>query len=185
MSRKKKDPLRNLTENEKKYLEKISRSMTEKAILVSRAKSILTVAGGKSYQEAAIISGRKSGRSVSELVSRFNKEGIHALEPAHGGGKQATYKENERKRILEEFKRAPKRKEDGTATWSITTLQSALRKAKDGLPNISRDTIWRVLHESGFSWQKSQSWKDTGKVKRKRKKGIVEVSDPDKEAKKT
>ncbi len=49
---------------------------------------------------------------------------------------------------------------------------------------MSRETLLIVLHEAGWSWQKDRSWCETGKVKRVRKAGIVEVTDPDAEAKK-
>jgi hypothetical protein len=79
----------------------------------------------------------------------------------------------------------PDRERDGTATWSLTTLQRALREAPDGLPQVSTYTILVVLHEAGFSWQASRTWCETGQVKRVRKSGVVTVSDPDAEPKKS
>jgi hypothetical protein len=50
---------------------------------------------------------------------------------------------------------------------------------------VSTYTIWRVLKEAGFEWQRTRSWCETGRAKRKRKSGeVVEVVDPDAEAKK-
>src|SRR5436189_76276 len=69
--------------------------------------------------------------------------------------------------------------QDGTATWSLSLLQKALRQADDGLPKVSTSTIWRTLHEAGLSWQKSRTWCETGVAMRKRKHGVVRVSDPD------
>ena len=87
--------------------------------------------------------------------------------------------------FCKEARRTPDREQDGTATWSLTTLQRALRQAPDGLPQVSTYTILMVLHEAGFTWQASQTWCETGKVKRKRKSGVVEVTDPDAEPKKS
>jgi hypothetical protein len=56
----------------------------------------------------------------------------------------------------------PQREPDGTATWSLSLLQKALRQAPDGLPQVSTFTIWRTLHEAGLSWQKSRTWCETG-----------------------
>ena len=53
-----------------------------------------------------------------------------------------------------------------------------------GLPGISRTTIWCVLREAGLSWQHSRTWCETGTVPRRRKSGVVMVHDPDTEAKK-
>ncbi len=74
---------------------------------------------------------------------------------------------------------------EDTATWSLTTLQRALRQAPDGLPQVSTYAILTVLHEAGFTWQASRTWCETGKVKRKRKAGVVEVTDPNTAPKKS
>ena len=185
MTRRQKDPLRPLTLEERKLLVRISRSHAEPAAHVARAKALLTVAEGKSYTEAAKAAGRRSGDAVSQLVWRFNREGLGALEPGHGGGRRTIYAASERERILAEVGRRPDRQKDGTATWSLSTLQKALRRAPDGLPEVSTYTIWKVLKEAGFEWQRTRSWCETGRVKRKRKSGeVVEVIDPDAEAKK-
>ena len=179
MTRRKKDPLRDLTGEERDVLEQIARARSEPASHVARAKSLLAVADGKTYVEAARLAGRRSGKTVSQLVSRFNQEGLIAIEPRHGGGPQPIYGAVEQERILAEARRTPDREQDGTATWSLITLQHALRQASDGLPQVSTYTIWMTLRQVGWSWQQDRSWCDTGKVKRKRKEGIVEVVDPD------
>jgi transposase len=184
MSRRHVDPLRALTEGERQWLEKISRSHVEPAAHVARAKALLAVARGLSYTQAAQVAGRKSGDTVSRWVSRFNQEGLAAVEPRHGGGPPLTYTMAERERILSEVRRTPDREQDSTATWSLDTLQRTLRNAPDGLPQVSTYTIWHVLHEAGLSWQKDRSWCPTGRVVRKRKAGVVEVLDPDAAGKK-
>jgi transposase len=185
MGRRVKEPLRALTEEERGYLEQMSRASSAPAVQVVRAKLLLHVGAGVGYGAAAKAEGRRSGEAVAHLVRRFNQEGIEALEPRHGGGPQRVYGTNERERILAEVRRAPDRERDGTASWSLSTLQRALRRAPDGLPTVSRETILNTLHDAGWSWQKDRSWCETGKVLRKRKAGIVEVTDPDTVAKKT
>jgi transposase len=179
MTRRKKEQLRTLTEEEREWLERISRSHSEPAAHVARAKEILAVAAGKSYTQAAHLVGRKCGDAVSQLVAQFNREGIAAIQPAHGGGPQRKYNVVERERVLTEARRSPDPERDGTKTWSLTMLQKALRKAEDGLPEISTERIWVILQEAGFRWQKSRSWCETGQVVRKRKRGVVTVTDPD------
>lgn len=162
----------------------MERSQSEAASYVARAKILLAVAEGKSYSEAAQAAGRKSNDAVSQLVSRFNREGLAALAPRHGGGAQAVYGPKERERILQEVRRQPEPAQDGTATWSLAMLQRALRQATDGLPQVSTYTIWTTLQDAGLSWQQSRTWCDTGQVKRRRKSGVATVTDPDTEAKK-
>jgi transposase len=185
MSRRKKDPLRPLTDDEVALLTKFSRSQSESATRVARAALILAVARGCDYQRAAESIGRRSGDAVSHLVARFNAEGTAALDPRHGGGRAPVYDQAARERILQEARRRPTPEADGTASWSLTTLQKALRSAPDGLPRVSTYTIGRVLHRAGASPQKGRSWCPTGTVLRKRKGGTVLVTDPDTASKKS
>ena len=57
MSRRPKDPLRPLTAAERACLEQLSRSRSEPASHVARAKALLAVAAGQSYQAAATAAG--------------------------------------------------------------------------------------------------------------------------------
>ena len=185
MTRRKTDPLRPLTDDEREWLLRVARSQAEPAAHVARAKALLAVANGESYTDAAKAAGRRSGEAVSRLVSRFNREGIAAIEPRHGGGPPIVYAEAERERILAEARRKPELERDGTANWSLTTLRRTLREAPDGLPGVSTHTIWKVLKEAGFDWQKDRSWCETGVVERKRGGEVVTVVDPDAQAKKS
>lgn len=184
MSRVRKDPLRALTEEECSVLVQIAHSHNEPASHVARAKILLAVNEGQTYGEAAQAAGRKSNDAVAQLVRRFNQEGLAALAPRHGGGVPVTYGPTERERILQEARRQPDPTQDGTATWSLTTLQRTLRHAADGLPQVSTYTIWATLHDANLAWQQSRSWCDTGQVRRRRKSGVATVIDPDTEVKK-
>lgn len=185
MTRRRKDPLRPLRQEEREILEQIARARSEPASHVARAKALLAVADGKNYGAAAQAAGRRSNDAVSQLVSRFNQAGIAAVEPRHGGGPAIKYGAVEQARILAEVRRKPNLAQDGTASWSLSTLQRRLRQAEDGLPEVSTYTIWVVLQANGISWQKDGSWCDTGKVRRKRKAGVIEVIDPDATPKKS
>ena len=69
MTRRKKDPLRPLTDEEREVLEQISRAQSEPASHVARAKALLAVADGQSYTAAAGAAGRRSGDAVSQIVA--------------------------------------------------------------------------------------------------------------------
>ncbi len=122
MSRRQKNPLRALTDNEHSWLRKIARSKREPSSHVARAKQLLAVADGHSYTEAATISGRKSGDAVAKLVERFNREGLQAVEPRVGGGPKPKYGVRERERILAVARRTPDPEQDGAATWSFKVV---------------------------------------------------------------
>src|SRR5262245_1607851 len=179
MSRRKKDPLRPLSDEERDRLAQLSRSQAAPAAEVSRAKVLLLVADGSDYQQAARAAGRKSGDAVSALVARFNREGLAALRPRHGGGRRRTYGAPARARVLKEAQRKPTPQADGTASWSLSTLKKALRQAEDGLPAISTYTIREVLQDAGYAFQRARTWCPTGEAQRQRKAGVATVTDPD------
>ena len=116
MSRRRKDPLRTLTAEERCILEQIARAQSEPASHVARAKILLAIAAGKTYQEAAGAAGRRSYEAASKLVVRFNQEGLRALAHRPGAGPPRRYQGGEQKRILAEVRRPPDREQDGTAT---------------------------------------------------------------------
>jgi transposase len=170
-----KDPLRALSEQEEQELQRLVKATSERLDVVRRAKALLAVAAGQPFTEAAHAAGVKSGDGVGKLVKRFNEHGLAALSIAAGAGRKPTYTSEQQARILQEVQRTPDRREDGTATWSLSTLQQALRKT--GLPDIARETIRQVLHEAGYSYQHTRSWCRTGYALRKRKSGTVTTYD--------
>ena len=107
MARPQKEPLRALTAEEQEIFQQVARAQSEPASHVARAKALLAVAAGKNYVEAAQAAGRRSGKAVSQLVSRFNQEGLAAIEPRHAGGPQVLYGAAEQQRILTEARRKP------------------------------------------------------------------------------
>lgn len=179
------EPLRAVTADERVELARVARAGSDRADRVARAKALLAVAGGARFTDAARAAGRRSGDAVAALVRRFNRDGLTAVDPGHGGGAVVQYGPTERERILREVRRTPDRERDGTATWSLTTLQRALRRAEDGLPGISTWTILDTLWGAGYSWQQSRTWCQTGVVVRQRTAGPVEVTDPDAAPKKS
>jgi transposase len=185
VTRRRKDPLRPFTAAERRELTRLHRSTAAPASQVVRAAILLLVDDGHDYQDAARAAGRKSGDAVSHLVARFNREGLAALEPRHGGGRSPVYGSFARDRILREAVRIPTPDADGTATWSLASLQRALRSAPDGLPGVSTFTIWRTLHEAGYSHQRTRTWCPTGMALRQRKTGVAAVTDPDAAPKKS
>ena len=184
MTRRQKEPLRPLSSEEREMLERLSRASQEPAVHVVRAQMLLVVADGKSYTAAAQSVGRRSGEAVSHLVSRFNQAGLAALEPMYGGGAPVVYDSEQRQQILATASQPPDAEQDGAVSWSLSLLQRRLRQQSE-FSLISTYTLWQVLHEANWSWQLNRTWCSTGEVKRRRKSGIVEVVDPDSEAKKS
>jgi transposase len=154
---------------------------SERVDRVRRARALLTVAAGASFAGAAREAGLRSGTTVANLVRRFNRRGLAALSIGSGRGRKPTYDATARAQIVATAQAVPDRKTDGTATWSLSTLQKRLRK--EGLEQIGANTIKRVLEDAGSSYQKTRSWCPTGTAQRKRKAGVVTVVDPETEQK--
>ncbi len=179
-----KAPLRTLSIEEYQELQRIVKASSERLDRVRRAQALLAVAEGHPYTGAARQSGFKSGDSVAQLVERFNEHGLSALDIATGRGPKPTYDSAQRTRILHKIQSPPDRKQDGTATWSLSTLERALREEGGGLSTLGASTIRAVLHEEGYSFQRTRTWCPTGTAQRKRKEGVVTVVDPDTQVKK-
>ena len=175
MSRRRKDPLRPLTDDERRRLTRLGRSAAAPAVRVARAVMLLAVADGSDYRAAAGAAGRRSGDAVAHLVARFNREGFAALDPKRGGGRTPAYDAAARDRILREAARTPTPDADGTATWSLSTLRRVLRAAPDGLPAASTFTVRRTLREAGYAFQRNRTWCPTGSAVRRRKAGVATV----------
>src|SRR3954465_5733792 len=118
MPRPQKEPLRALTPAERAQLEQLSRSQTQPAARVARAKALLAVAAGHRFTAAAQAAGRRGGDAVAQLVARFNRHGLAALDAGHGGGQPKRYTPKEQARILREVRRGAGRAAGGARDWA-------------------------------------------------------------------
>ena len=171
-----KEPLRAVTAEEWAALARIAQASSERVDRVRRATALLAMAEGQSLAQAARQAGFRSGSAVTALIERFNQRGLAALTIAAGRGRKVTYGPAARAQIVATAQRTPDRKTDGTATWSLSTLERSLRRA--GWSRLGATTIRRVLHDAGSSYQKTRTWCPTGTAARKRTSGVVTVVDP-------
>ena len=162
-------------------LERTAKAQSERVDQVRRAQALLAVVQGQSFAQAARQAGFRSGTTVANLVGRFNAHGLSALRIAPGRGRRPTYAAAERAQIVATAQRAPKRRDDGTATWSLSALRRTLRRK--GLSRLGTSTIRRILQDAGSSFQRTRSWCPTGTAQRLRKAGVVTVVDPETENK--
>ncbi len=171
-----KERLRPLTEGERRELVAIAKANSERVDRVKRATALLAVVQGRTFAAAAQAAGYRSPQAVTYLVRRFNRVGPAALAIAAGRGRRPTYDATARARIVATAQRPPDRKTDGTATWSLSTLERTVRR--EGLPRVGATTIRRVLRDAGGSYQRTRTWCPTGTAQRGRKAGVVRVVDP-------
>ena len=77
-------PLRALTEQEERELCEWTKATSERLDVVNTGRALLGVQAGRSFTEAAKEAGLKSGDGISQLVERFNRQGLAALLIARG-----------------------------------------------------------------------------------------------------
>jgi transposase len=178
MSRQIAQPLRPLTDPERQELHRISLAPSETVNRHQRAIALLAVTNGMTLIDAARAAGWKVHDTVTRLIRRFNERGLDALNDLPRSGHPRGSGSTERARIEQELRRSPNLREDGTATWSLSTLQRSLREAPDGLPKVSTFTLLYTIHEAGYTWQKNRTWCKTGFTLQKTKEGVEEREDP-------
>ncbi len=170
------EALRRLSRAERAALQRIAKSTSERVDQVRRATALLAVARTGVFIHAAREAGLHSGTTVADLVARFNQHGLAAVRIARGRGRRPMYAASARAQIVATAQRQPNRRADGTATWSLSTLQRTLRRGS--FPTLGTTTIRRVLQDAGSSYQRTRTWCPTGTAQRKRKAGVVTVVDP-------
>ena len=113
------------------------------------------MAQGRPFAQAAPQAGFRSGSAIAGLVQRFNRHGLAARRIAAGRGRRPSHDPATRAQIVATAQRPPDRKTDGTATWSLSTLQRTLRR--EAFPQLGATTIRRVREDAGSSYQRTRT----------------------------
>ncbi len=181
MAPRQREGIRALTEAERAGLVRVQQTTSGRHDAVQRATALLAVAAGASFAAAARAAGYAGGSTVHALVERFNARGLAVLTIAPGRGPKQTYDAVARAQVVALAQRPPDRKVDGTATWSLSTLERAAQR--EIFPAPKARTIAQILRDAGSSYQQTRTWCPTGTADRKRKDGVVRVVDPQTEVK--
>lgn len=176
MAPRQREGLRAVTAEERAALARVQQATSGRHDAVQRATALLAVAAGASFAAAARVAGYAGGSAVQALVTRFNARGLGALTIAPGRGRRRTYDAATRAQVVALAQQPPDRKVDGTATWSLSTLERAVQRELRPAPR-SR-TIAQILRDAGSSSQQTRTWCPTGTAERQRKAGVVRVVDP-------
>lgn len=139
-------PVLTCTPEEKEILLQLSRSRSEEARLVERARIVLLCLEGKQNDEVAReLSVRPN--TVGLWRKRFSENGVAGLRDRARSGKPATYGTELRNRILSQLEEPPP---SGMARWDGGTLAHAL--------GVSDDIVWRILRKEGIQLARKRSW---------------------------
>lgn len=132
---------------ERSALERLSRSRTEEARVVERAKIVLACLAGHRNDEVAAPLGLQAA-TVGRWRTRYAAEGLAGLRDRGRSGKPPVYPTGElRQRILTQLEAPPP---VGLASWDGGTLAAAL--------GVSDDAVWRVLRTEGIQLRRLRSW---------------------------
>ena len=137
----------NCTAEDRKELEHLSKSRTDEARMVERAKVVLGCLAGRRNDEVAAELGIQAA-TVGAWRKRFATDGLAGLRDRARPGKPPVYPAAQlRERILKQLEASPPA---GLAGWDGGTLAQAL--------DVSDDAIWRVLRKEGIQLRRHRSW---------------------------
>ena len=127
-----------LTRQQHSDLSSIAQSRSLPAGYVFRAKLILMLAGGASFN-AIKLQLQTTAPTIVRWKQRFRRYGLDGLDTYHPGQKPRVLTPALRARILSATRRKPS---DGSTHWSCRKLATAL--------GVSKDAVHRVWQEAGL-----------------------------------
>lgn len=130
----------------KQELIRLSKSRTDEARLVERAKIVLECLSGKRIDQVAVDLGVRAA-TVGMWRKRFATQGLAGLADLPRSGKPPTYPADLKQRILKRLETKPPA---GLAAWDGGTLAHAL--------GVSDDAVWRILRKEGIQLRRHRSW---------------------------
>ena len=150
--------LREVSEEERKQVNRLAKSRTASARLVQRAKVIKAVMDdpGKSATRAAQELGYRGPAAGTKWVRRFNEGGIAGLEDERRSGRPPTHTETVRSQLIALARQKPGGLGLPFKLWTLERLQRAF-KQRQGI-HLSDSTIWEWLAAEGLEWKRQQRW---------------------------
>lgn len=147
--------LRTLTDGEAAEIERLTRSRTEEARLVERARIVALARAGKSApviaQELGI-----SEKMVRQWLVRFNERGLDGLTDAPRSGRPPTYSAAVVGEVIAASLTKPQELGLPFASWTLDRLAAYMQEEK-GVP-IKRGRIDQLLLAEGLRWRRQETW---------------------------
>ncbi len=149
--------VRPLSMDEGRKLARISRT-AKNPVRLRRAIVVLMSAQGQTVRDITSLL-QVSDDYVRDVIHAFNERGFDALDPKPSGGRPKKIGEQLRNWICTIARTSP-------ADWGITAFSTwSLAKLREHLlhegivAELSRETLRRILHAGGVSWQTTTTWK--------------------------
>ncbi len=146
---------RPLTDQEQPELLRLSKSRTEPARLVERARIIWHASQG--LRVPAIAKLLNIGQDTVRLwLKRFNAKGLEGLADEPRSGRPATYSREQVGEVIAIALADPQSLDQPFASWTLDRLAVYLNEQK-GIP-IKRSRISELLIEEGLRWRSQETW---------------------------
>ncbi|WP_027944756.1 IS630 family transposase [Amycolatopsis taiwanensis] len=147
--------VRDLSPEQAQRLVKITRS-TRDRVRLRRAGVVLASVQGRSASEIATMFAATENY-VREVIHAFNDSGFAALDPKWSGGRPPKFGPVARDLVCRIGRSDPQGLGLPFTGWSLTKLAAYLRQRHRLI--ISTESVRRILHEAGISWQRTKTWK--------------------------
>lgn len=147
--------VRELTADEAAAIERISRSRSEEARLVERARIVALAREGKGAPAIARELG-VSEKMARQWLRRFNERGPDGLADAPRSGRPPTYTAEVVGRVIAASLTKPQDLGLPFASWTLDRL-AAYMQEEQGAP-IKRGRIDQLLLAEGLRWRRQETW---------------------------
>jgi transposase len=144
-----------LSEDERRALERVARSRTAPARQVERAKVVLAAASGEGVGAIAERFHLSLG-TVYLWWHRFEEQGLAGLADKPRGGRPPTYTRAEVSLVVQTALTDPQTLGLSFASWTLDRLAAYLAEEK-GL-TMKRSRIDELLIAEGLRWRKEETW---------------------------
>ena len=147
--------LRELSEEERRALERGARSRTAPARQVERAKVVLAAASGEGIGAIAERFHLSLG-TVYLWWHRFAAQGLAGLQDKPRGGRPPTYTREQVSLVVQTALTDPQTLGQSFASWTLDRLAAYLADEK-GI-SMKRSRISELLIAEGLRWRKEETW---------------------------
>jgi transposase len=146
---------REMTDEERAQIQRLSQSRTAPARSVERAQIVDLAHAGLTVP--AIAERLHIAEKVARLwLKRFNAEGLAGLADRPRSGRPATYTPEQVGEVIAPALTDPQAVGQGCGSWTCVRLARSLNEAR-GIA-IQHSRIHEILHAEGLRWREQETW---------------------------
>ncbi len=147
--------VRATTAEEQAAVKRVAQSRTEPVRRVERARIVWLALQGERVPAIATVVGCGE-RTVRRWLTRFNADGLDALQDAPRAGRPPTYSTDQVGEVIATALTNPATLDLPFACWTLDRLATYLAEGK-GIP-MKRSRIDEILLKEGLRWRTQETW---------------------------